>query len=429
MMSSKSARGDRRPGGTANSTPITRPSRCHSTRHACRDEFRRRSTRRRSRRRSRAARPTPAVPTPKRRATRSKSNPASSNGAMSRANRPDPHVVRRRWRRHAAHHGHSITDIGLQLRVDRRVRVPRLHRDRQAPGGVGDLLRRRQRTRRPVRRHVRTSRQRRVGGDVLRQLGTRLVDVELAPGRSPDERPTHPTAPITTIAAVIETAPRHRVRRPPRPSSDAQRRPGLGTGDADRIDAVTHLEVDHRGLRQRPEAAVDRQDVAEVDEGNLQGGDSRALLIGTNRSRGRATGRRRRTARGRPRWRSPPSSPGGRGSRCTMMSKDPSYTHPSGSTWNTSSASQFSIADTPGDRHPLANLESLTVVVVVDDVVVVGGGHSTVVPNAHPSAHTGSSSSVTPVSAASASTRTRRRRLGDDRQRVSITVGTDGAQQ
>src|SRR5688500_8162832 len=76
-----------------------------------------------------------------------------------------------------------------------------------------------------------------------------------------------------------------------------------------------------------------------------------------------------------------------------------------------------------GDRRPLANLESVADVVVVDDDVVVGGGHSTVVPNAHPSAQSGSSSRVTPVSEASAS----REQVGAGwvtTARESMTVGT-----
>ena len=127
----------------------------------------------------------------------------------------------------------------------------------------------------------------------------------------------------------------------------------LRTGDADRVDPVAHLEVDDRGLGQRPVAPVHRQHVAEVDEGDLQGGNPRSLLTGTDRSRGQRRVVVVAWLGGDLAAPSPPSSRVAASVSVHEMSKDPSYTHPSGSTWNTSTASQFSMPMTPGDSQPV----------------------------------------------------------------------------
>ena len=238
---------------------------------------------------------------------------------------PDGPVGRRCG--HAAHDGDAIADIGLQLRIDGRERVPRLDRNRDrsrarrspaAASPAGTAARRRERPIRPAAAGCR----RRSRRGFARASSTSNCACAVA-GRAA----AHPTA--TNTAAVTDD----RDSAPPAPQPTTlrhrqipKRRPRPGTGDADRVDPVTHLEVDDRGLGQRAIAPVHREDVAEVDEGDLQARRPACPAGRAGSIPWRATGRRRRTARGRPRWPSPPSSPSGRGSRCTRV--DGAVVHP-----------------------------------------------------------------------------------------------------
>ncbi len=286
------------------STPITSPSRCHNSTHALRPTSAEEHCPTKSPPISGSSTQA-GRPTPKRRATRSKSSPTSSNGPMSRANKPNPTCpavggAATQWTTATLS---PTSDCSCESKA-----VYAYHGatfDRDVPDCVVHLVRRRQRTRRPVRWNRRTRRRRGVLGDELGELRPGLVDVDVRlrpddPG--PDGRPSRRRPPRRRRAS-----PKRRLSSAPtdlhQPLSDTQRSPCPRSGDADRVDPVANLEVNDRGFGQGADSARRREGRSRGSRGRPAARPHECPAVRVGSTHWRVTDRRRHTPAERPRGR------------------------------------------------------------------------------------------------------------------------------